>query len=164
VSATEAADEGGSGTVRYYVDYGPDKDSPDRQKVSELAPLIIDVPEESADYWFSARAEDRAGNVSEPGAPTEQRAITVDRIAGEDRIATALALSRRSFASSKAVVVASASSFADGLCAGSLAGALKAPVLLVGSGALRSDVASELARLGAEDAAKLNKILCEGLI
>lgn len=145
-----------SGVADYEFSYGPSKDvrvgATYGVGAGYYSVAIITSDQEYADWWFTARAEDRAGNVSTEAAGVEQREISVDRVAGADRIGTAIAVSKDVFSSSRYAVVASAWSSADGLAASSLAGALKAPVLLVGSGAVRSDVATELARLGVTDA------------
>jgi penicillin G amidase len=76
--------------------------------------------------------------------------VEVVRAAGPDRIATAVDASRRTFASASTAVLATAGTFADALTAGPLAVALEGPLLLVGSD-LRSDIAAELDRLGAQE-------------
>ena len=77
---------------------------------------------------------------------------TAERVAGVDRVSTAVALSRRARASAAAVIVARADSYADALAAAPLAGKLGAPVLLTGSGGLAAAVAEEVTRLGATSA------------
>jgi predicted acyl esterase len=73
----------------------------------------------------------------------------VDRIAGPDRIATAVQLSRRAFTSAGTAVLASAGDFPDALSAGGLAAAIGGPLLLVGAD-VRDDVRAELDRLGVD--------------
>jgi putative cell wall-binding protein len=77
--------------------------------------------------------------------------VEVVRVAGADRVATAVAASREAFASATTVVVASASSFPDALAAAPLAAALDAPLLLTGR-SLPGPVAEEIARLQATEA------------
>lgn len=76
------------------------------------------------------------------------------RLAGADRIATAVAISRERFASqpprSGAVVIANAYGFADALAGSTLAGVLGAPVLLTSANALPASVSAEITRLGAD--------------
>jgi putative cell wall-binding protein len=144
----------GSGVARYELDYGPDPAAPSRAAFFPAAsfPLaIVESKAESADWWFSVRAEDRAGNVSEPSAPVEQRAATAGRIGDTDRILTSIAVSRATFTSATSAVFVSARNFPDGLAASSLAGALHAPVLLVDAGTLRAEMVAELERLGVRD-------------
>lgn len=86
----------------------------------------------------------------------------VERTGGDDRIATAVALSRRTFTrpagapdgtpASGQVVLAGAGAFPDALVAAPLAGSLDAPVLLSGRGHLPVAVEDEIERLGASAA------------
>jgi putative cell wall-binding protein len=78
--------------------------------------------------------------------------VPAERIAGEDRILTAVQASRRGFPDGAAtVVIASADAFPDALTAAPLAGEADAPVLLVGA-RLPAAVEREIARLGAQRA------------
>ncbi len=79
-----------------------------------------------------------------PGCPAN-----VNRVAGEDRVGTALALSQLTFASTDTVVIARPDEYADALIAGPLAAQQFAPVLLSPTGELPPSVAEEIARLGA---------------
>jgi len=80
----------------------------------------------------------------EPGAgPTDP----VGRIAGTDRIQTAVAASQRAWASSEEALLATAGGFPDALAAGALAARLDAPILLTDPGELPVDVLQELRRL-----------------
>ncbi len=75
---------------------------------------------------------------------------TVNRIAGTDRIATAIAASRGSFplaGSAKAVVLASANGFADGLAGVPLAAAKDAPMLLTETSTLDAATQAEIVRV-----------------
>lgn len=72
----------------------------------------------------------------------------VRRVQGNDRYATAIAVSQQEFSSSKDAIIATGNDFPDALCAGPLAAQLKAPILLNTRKALRSDVEKELSRLG----------------
>ena len=147
------ADEGGSGIARYEVAYGPDAETPAWVRYTGLTTLSVSSTAEWADWWFSVRAEDRAGNVSEWAEPVEQRVATFDEVVR--RGSRGAPLSPRARPRSRArhdVVIASAWSFPDGLAASSLAGTLRAPVLLVGPGPLRADVSAEIERLGAVNA------------
>ena len=75
--------------------------------------------------------------------------VRPQRVAGSDRVATAIALSQRSFRSAPAVVIARSDAYADALAAAPLAGKLHAPVLLTPPSSLDGRVADEVARLGA---------------
>lgn len=78
--------------------------------------------------------------------------ITVEllRLAGDNRVKTASAISEASFEKSDAVVIASGNDFPDALAGGLLAYALKAPILLVRT-KLDSAVRNEILRLDAKD-------------
>jgi len=70
----------------------------------------------------------------------------IGRVAGDDRVATSIALAAR-LPSAPAVVVASGDRIADSLAAGPLAAALDGPVLLNLGGSLDGRVATEIKRL-----------------
>ncbi len=72
----------------------------------------------------------------------------VDRVAGADRIATAIAGSRGAFGITETVTVASAGDYTDALVAAPLAAQLGGPVLLVGD-ELTDELRRELERMGA---------------
>jgi putative cell wall-binding protein len=88
------------------------------------------------------------------GQPGERAGTTssVERIRGEGRIDTAVALSRRAFERADVAVIARADEFPDALAAAGLAGELDAPILLTPSNLLAPQVAAELRRLGARNA------------
>ena len=73
------------------------------------------------------------------------------RLAGSDRIETAIAASGL-WEASASVVIAISSDFPDALAAGALAADLEAPLLLTPGDALDARVAEEVARLGADAA------------
>jgi len=77
----------------------------------------------------------------------EVRGAVVDRLAGGDRIATAIAVSRATYETATAVVLARADAFPDALAAAPLAAAAEGPVLLTAGDALSPGVAEELDRL-----------------
>ncbi|MGI9018965.1 MAG: cell wall-binding repeat-containing protein [Euzebya sp.] len=74
----------------------------------------------------------------------------IDRIAGPDRIQTAVQLSRRAFDAADTAVIASAGDFPDALAAGGLAATAEGPLLLAGADGVRADVTDELDRLGVQ--------------
>jgi len=80
----------------------------------------------------------------------------VARLAGLDRYATSLAISRSSFTQSDSVVVATGSNYPDALAASGLAGLLDCPVILIRGNALDAgdfdDLLFEMHRLGCIDA------------
>ena len=84
------------------------------------------------------------------GAPMGSvRHASVVRLAGSDRVGTALAVSRAMFERSSVVVLARADGFADALAGASYAGRRGAPILLTDGTTLSPGVAAEIARLGA---------------
>lgn len=72
----------------------------------------------------------------------------VDRMAGDNRYATAVGVSRETFANSEVVFVATGSNFPDALGGGPVAGSVPGPLLLVPGTSIPSSVATELLRLG----------------
>jgi|GEM_PF-4200934 len=97
-----------------------------------------------------------AGTVSASGQGSVE--ILEPRIAGADRISTAVALSKEMFAGPlpsdghRAVVIATGYGYADALAAASLAGAVKGPLLLVRADSVPAPVADEIRRLAAAKA------------
>jgi putative cell wall-binding protein/sugar lactone lactonase YvrE len=102
-------------------------------------------------YTFEVTATNAVGT----GPPATSNPIVagsnpIIRIAGRDRIATAIAISKRSFpdaGSGKAVVLATASNYPDALAGAPLAAAKDGPLLLTGSAALDPTVKTELQRV-----------------
>lgn len=84
--------------------------------------------------------------------PTTPPRPGVTRIAADDRVGTAVALSRGAFAGADTVVLARADAYADALAAGPLAARHGAPVLLTHPARLEAPVAGEIRRLGASRA------------
>jgi len=74
----------------------------------------------------------------------------VERVAGGDRYETALEVSRNTFPAADVAVIVSGQQFPDALSAAPLAGAYRAPVLLVKPTSLPSGLLDELDRLGVE--------------
>jgi putative cell wall-binding protein len=89
------------------------------------------------------------GEDAELDLSLEPRVLLVEVVAGEHRVATAVAGSRHAFpGGADAVVIASAGSFPDALAAAALAAHSDGPLLLVGR-RLGPQVTAELRRLGA---------------
>lgn len=84
--------------------------------------------------------------------------VPVDRLAGADRYATAVEVSKDTFADGAGVpvVLATGQDFPDALSASGLAGVLRGPVLLTANTSVPSSVMAELARL------KCNKVYVIG--
>ena len=85
-----------------------------------------------------------------PSTPAEQPKATT-RVAGVDRINTAVEVSKKYYNSADTVIIANYEKFADSLSASALSKALKAPILLVQKDQLDSVVAQEIKRLGAKN-------------
>ncbi|MCC2718103.1 cell wall-binding repeat-containing protein [Finegoldia magna] len=85
-----------------------------------------------------------------PSTPAEQQKTTT-RVAGADRIQTAVEVSKKYYESADTVIVANYEQFADSLSASALSKQLKAPILLVKKDQLDSVVAQEIKRLGAKN-------------
>jgi subtilisin family serine protease len=94
---------------------------------------------------------DAAAAVALPGAAT----AVVQRVAGGDRVATAAAISRRSFTTAGTVIVARADDYADALAGAPLAAHLGGPLLLSARTRLSAATADEIGRLGARTAVLL---------
>ena len=85
-----------------------------------------------------------------PSTPAEQQKTTT-RVAGADRIQTAVEVSKKYYESAETVIVANYEQLADSLSASALSKALKAPILLVKKDQLDSVVAQEIKRLEAKN-------------
>ena len=85
-----------------------------------------------------------------PETPAQTPKATT-RVAGADRINTAVEVSKKYYKSAETVIIANYEKFADSLSASALSKALKAPILLVKKDQLDSVVAQEIKRLGAKN-------------
>ena len=92
--------------------------------------------------------------VGVPARAGESR-VSVERVEGNGRLATAAAVSAHAWDAAEVVLVARADEPADALSAAPLAGALSAPVLLTHRDRLADETAEEIARLGARRAVLL---------
>lgn len=110
---------------------------------------------DDARWWVTVNFRRRtSGSAAEPARPAPRPvgrefgvAPASERVAGTDRIATALALSAPT-AHADQVVLARADEFADALAGGPLAAAVGGPLLLTSGDHLDVRVADELERLG----------------
>ena len=87
---------------------------------------------------------------TKPETPAQTPKATT-RVAGADRINTAVEVSKKYYKSAETVIIANSEKFADSLSASALSKALKAPILLVQKDQLDSVVAQEIKRLGAKN-------------
>ena len=123
---------------------GPDDAYPATVELSVVATNTLNGTTVS-DTASISRVED-AG--PPPGAEPPPTAGAVSRIAGTDRIATAVEVSRQGYEPGAPVAyVARADDFPDALAAGPLAAATRGPILLTPSTELAAATAAELARL-----------------
>jgi len=116
------------------------------------------MPPAPGDYWVRVRpywAGPIDGFSGHAGAYTFRAKYgQVERIAGADRITTAVKISQEGWPTlpaksiDNAVVIAYSQNYPDALSAASLAGALGSPVLLNGGDHLSATVTAEIARLG----------------
>lgn len=74
------------------------------------------------------------------------------RIAGDDRFATAVAVSKNTYESADTVFLVRYDNYADALAAGPLAARLNAPILLVNGNKIDAATRAEIVRLGAKQA------------
>lgn len=84
------------------------------------------------------------------GTETNKKYET-ERVAGKNRIATSVELSKKNYKSAESVVIARSEGYEDPLAAASLAGAVNGPLLLVKSENMPKIVAEEIERLGAKN-------------
>lgn len=131
--------------------------------VSGIAALLFSACPSASAEAVEAALQASARDIAAPGFDEQTghglvqanaalaRLSRVSRIAGPDRYATAAAASRAAFTTGTcdAVVIASGEDFPDALAAAPLAGALRAPVLLVRRASVPSSTSAEIARLGA---------------
>lgn len=75
--------------------------------------------------------------------------LVPQRLAGDERVATSVALSQRGWSDAATVVVARSDNPADALAGSTLAGTFDAPLLITPSDALAAATAAEIDRLGA---------------
>lgn len=144
--------DGQSGLAATELQWGALSGLPDHSQVVTGTSVRVTASSPTALLHFRMRTLDRAGNLSATGWSVSSRNVASERFCGTARIQTAIAASKGSFASAQTVVIASAGSYPDALCGVGLAGAVYAPVLLVGPGPLPAETRAELVRLGARNA------------
>jgi len=143
LSATDA--HSGVRSTRYSLDGAP-------AKVGTSVKTSV-LGSHTLSYW----SVDAAGNAE--GAHNVSFSVTppdtvFESNSGAERIATALEVSRATFAdgSAEAVIIASSDSWPDALVGSSLAGAHYSPILLTKPAALSAGILAEVDRLGAKQA------------
>jgi len=106
-------------------------------------------------YRFTIPAgavQDVAGNQFAGRVIDFSTGLLYKRIAGLNRITTAIEISKDAFTRADTVVIATALNFPDALAAAPLAHAFRAPILLVPATGLPTEVQLEITRLGAKSA------------
>lgn len=132
---------------------GDTRDEPD-----EDLHLLLSAPGHASlatrDLTLTVRDDDEPASTGDTGDGTDAGGTTtgddtgdVERLGGTDRIATAVAASRRHWDSAPDALLATAWRFPDALAAGPYAAALDAPLLLSDADAVPDAVADELRRL-----------------
>ncbi|MBS6927202.1 MAG: S8 family serine peptidase, partial [Finegoldia magna] len=81
---------------------------------------------------------------AQPAQTTKETPKATTRVAGADRVNTAVEVSKKYYKSAETVIIANSEKFADSLSASALSKALKAPILLVQKDQLDSVVAQEI--------------------
>lgn len=87
----------------------------------------------------------------QPGEVEKHGHRYIERVAGKDRVHTAINTSRRFFNKSRYVIIADSGNYPDALTATVLVHVLDAPILLNNTRYLEDDVAREIVRLGASE-------------
>lgn len=106
----------------------------------------VDAPTELGSYSVNVTAQDASGSAAQTDTVDVK---ATQRLAGMDRVTTAVAVSKDAFAdaTAPAVVLARADAFPDALAAGALAKRLGGPILLTAGDSLRPEVRAELERV-----------------
>jgi putative cell wall-binding protein len=110
--------------------------------------VVVDAGERFTTGFLEVEVD--AGAVADTAYVLRPKPDGVERVAGADRVATAVAASRRGFTVAPTVVLADARSFPDALAAAPLAASVGGPLLLVGP-RLTPTVLDELHRLGTQE-------------
>ncbi|MBN8210725.1 cell wall-binding repeat-containing protein [Bacillus sp. NTK071] len=115
----------------------------------------ITTPKESGQYTAGIFLKDKATGEVLSIIPVETDGELVDVVAGENRIETAIEVSKKMYpegTTADTVFIATGYNFPDALSAGPLASAYDAPILLAGSkGMLSDEVLNEISRLKAKN-------------
>ena len=88
---------------------------------------------------------------SYPSNPQTPGTTTENRVSGNDRIQTAIEISKKYFGHADTVIVVDSNNYADAITASVLSKILKAPILLTDTHKLDARVGAEIERLGAKD-------------
>ncbi len=146
------ASDGGDGVAS--ISYSMDDDEDWTVVNAAIADVVINDPGEHT-LWY--KATDLAGNDSDEQVTnfTIVRTLPVEQvpIAGDNRFATAVAVSEQAFPDGcEWVVIATGRNWPDALGGSALAGALGGPILLTDTSAMPASVVDEIDRLDATKA------------
>ena len=125
----------------------PDKPNPDKPNPDKPNPDKPNPDKPNPDNPNPDKPDDKPI----PGEIEKHDNRYVERVAGKDRVHTAINTSNRFFKKSKYVIIADSGNYPDALTATVLAHVLDAPILLNNTRYLEDDVAREIVRLGATE-------------
>lgn len=155
--ATDNVGVAGYRVYRHEIPTGTEAFSPVASLVASVSASTFEWTDtaaaEGVRYIYEIRAVDAATNVGprvEATMPPPPHVVELGRTAGENRYATAIAVSEATYPASSVTtaVLATGRNFPDALSAAGLAGAYDSPVLLVGD-SVTASLTAEIDRLGA---------------
>ena len=135
---------------KYVLDEQQEKALQDLIKKAEDLTKKEDATQEEVDT-LAKQIKDEVAKVKENTTTPDEKEIKTERVAGANRIQTAVEVSKKYYNTADTVIVANYEQFADSLSASALSKQLKAPILLVKKDQLDSVVAQEIKRLGAKN-------------
>ncbi|WP_017378558.1 cell wall-binding repeat-containing protein [Paenisporosarcina sp. TG-14] len=121
-------------------------------KASTEGKFSVTILSQSVGTVLSVTSTDNSGNVSAVSNVTITKAPAekTDRLAGQSRYSTAIAISKEGWATSDTVIIATGADFPDALAGGPLAYKENAPILLTKSASLLAETEEEIIRLKAK--------------
>lgn len=129
-----------------------DIDGSNYVKLKDLAKIInFDLVSDSATNTISINTTTGYSEVGRAKLPSPISVGSTERLAGNTRYQTAVAISKSGWSQSDNVVLANGNDFHDALAGTSFAYLKDAPMLITPSDALDSDIRAEIERLGAKN-------------
>lgn len=122
-----------------------------RWDISGYSEVCVNASSQQYPQAWGNRVVWQDGRSAFPGIYMAATSIDATRVAGADRYATAVEVSKEHFLDCANVVVATGLDFPDALAASGLAGAMECPLLLVGKDTLPAVVSAEIDRLNASN-------------
>ncbi|MBN2405033.1 MAG: cell wall-binding repeat-containing protein [Coriobacteriia bacterium] len=133
--------------------------SPNEPGVIYSDPVLVRNPASEARVMFTDWTDDESNFFhrmflwGDSGLVQRETPLSTDRIAGSDRVRTAIDVSKKAFPeSARYVIIATSLDFPDALVGAPLAATVNGPVLLTPTSYLTDAVATEIKRLGAKNA------------